>query len=94
MRGSMNRRQFLLSGAAVGVSAALPTMTLPIERRSIQFMSSELRLLEQLSQQLMNAILYGDSHPDIYQFTGIAAPPLDSPAPAWQDDDAGRDQIG
>ena len=85
----MNRRQFLSSVAGLGVSAALPTIALPIERSSIQFMASELRLLEQLSQQLMNAILYGDSHSDIYQFTGLAAPPLDSPAPAWQDDDAG-----
>ena len=102
MRGSMNRRQFLSSVAGLGVSAALPAKALPIPETI-----SPIDELEAWQSYILQRIMATKEYWRAYEeqlrygrcvinvdkvLAEIEA--LDSPAPAWQDDDAGRDQIG
>ena len=100
MRGSMNRRQFLSSVAAVGVSAALPT-TLPIPETISpiawleawqSYIFQSITATKEYWRAYEEQLLYGRCVINVNKVLAeIEA--LDSPAAAWQDAKAGRDRI-
>ena len=92
----MNRRQFLSSVAGLAVSAALPT-TLPIPETISpideleawnRYILQRIMATKEYWRAYEEQLLYGRCVINVDKVLAeIEA--LDSPAPAWQDDDAG-----
>ena len=98
MRGSMNRRQFLSSVAGLGVSAALlPKKWLGIDLakprtdKTILTLAEYSKTIRPPSQTMIDMFVKTNELLGHIEWTNL--PGLDSPAPAWQDDDAGAVRV-